>query len=603
MARRLHVHDPGGRSLRRAARATLLVPSVFAITLVGFDDVYLAIFASFGVFAPLVFADFGGLAAQRALANVATTIVGGALVVAGTALSNDVAGAAIATLAVVFAVRFAGSLGGNVEAAGAVLSLSFVLAAAISGPMSQADSRLLGWLAGGAIATLGTLVLWPAYELPALRRRASGVCRALAATVRDPTRAEEVPRALKDLRVQYLTQTSRPSGPGPSDRAFQRLADELIRISAYVGAVGPDALEGSGRSPDLAADALEDRRLRAAIAETLETAAACLEDRGDVPDLQRLEEARIAFREATAERAGAELRDGRPAAAVLDGLDAGFRLRVAGFAAFSIAANAMVVAGMPLPPEDEFEVPPKVPEQTGGSRLWATVRLLGAQASLSSPRMRDALRGGAALGLAVLVAGLADVGHGFWVVLATLAVLRSNAQGTGRTAVQAILGTTAGFAVGSALMVVVGDTGPALWVALPVAVFLAAYAPAAIHFLVGQGAFTVFVVVLFNLIEPEGWTVGLVRLEDVAIGVAVSLVVGILFWPRGARTAIRSSASAGLRAGVALPGRWPRCRVRSGREPPPRIERRSWVRSRARLRRWARTWASPEPISRSRRSG
>jgi uncharacterized membrane protein YccC len=36
-----------------------------------------------------------------------------------------------------------------------------------------------------------------------------------------------------------------------------------------------------------------------------------------------------------------------------------------------------------------------------------------------------------------------------------------------------------------------------------------------------------------------GWRIGLARLEDVAIGVRVSLVVGVLFWPRGAAPALR----------------------------------------------------------------
>ena len=40
--------------------------------------------------------------------------------------------------------------------------------------------------------------------------------------------------------------------------------------------------------------------------------------------------------------------------------------------------------------------------------------------------------------------------------------------------------------------------------------------------------------VLFNLLVPVGWKLGLVRIEDVALGCAVSLAVGLLFWPRGA---------------------------------------------------------------------
>jgi len=48
-------------------------------------------------------------------------------------------------------------------------------------------------------------------------------------------------------------------------------------------------------------------------------------------------------------------------------------------------------------------------------------------------------------------------------------------------------------------------------------------------------------VILFNIIQPTGWRLGLVRIEDVAIGVGVSLVVGVLFWPRGAMAALRQA--------------------------------------------------------------
>ncbi len=44
--------------------------------------------------------------------------------------------------------------------------------------------------------------------------------------------------------------------------------------------------------------------------------------------------------------------------------------------------------------------------------------------------------------------------------------------------------------------------------------------------------------ILYNVIAPTGWRVGLVRVEDVAIGGAVSLAVGVLFWPRGAGSAL-----------------------------------------------------------------
>jgi hypothetical protein len=44
--------------------------------------------------------------------------------------------------------------------------------------------------------------------------------------------------------------------------------------------------------------------------------------------------------------------------------------------------------------------------------------------------------------------------------------------------------------------------------------------------------------ILFNILQPAGLKIGLVRIEDVALGSAVSLAVGLLFWPRGAAGAL-----------------------------------------------------------------
>jgi hypothetical protein len=148
------------------------------------------------------------------------------------------------------------------------------------------------------------------------------------------------------------------------------------------------------------------------------------------------------------------------------------------------------------------------------------------------------------LALAVAVVEITDVEHGFWVVLGTLSVLRSNAVGTGATALRAVGGTAAGFVVGSAIMIgVAGHLPVLLWVLLPVAVLISGTAPSMISFAAGQAGFTVLVVILFNIIEPTGWRIGLTRIEDVGIGCAVSIVVGLLFWPRGATAALGHALS------------------------------------------------------------
>jgi uncharacterized membrane protein YccC len=131
------------------------------------------------------------------------------------------------------------------------------------------------------------------------------------------------------------------------------------------------------------------------------------------------------------------------------------------------------------------------------------------------------------------------VQHSFWVVLGTLSVLRSNALSTGQFAARGIAGTIAGFAVGGILVSVIGTNTAVLWALLPVAILMAGLAPAVVSFAAGQAAFTLTIVILFNIIQPAGWRVGLVRVEDVALGCAVSLVVGLLFWPRGASAALR----------------------------------------------------------------
>jgi hypothetical protein len=153
--------------------------------------------------------------------------------------------------------------------------------------------------------------------------------------------------------------------------------------------------------------------------------------------------------------------------------------------------------------------------------------------------LHNSVRGAAGLGLAVFVANRTGVQHSFWVVLGTLSVLRSNALNTGQNALRGLSGTVVGFLVGAALLAAIGTNATLLWFLLPFAVLLAGIAPAAISFAAGQAGFTLTLVFLFNIIQPAGWRVGLLRVEDIALGSSVSLIVGLLFWPRGAGAALR----------------------------------------------------------------
>ena len=187
------------------------------------------------------------------------------------------------------------------------------------------------------------------------------------------------------------------------------------------------------------------------------------------------------------------------------------------------------------------------PRQVG---LRRAKLLVTRHATVRSVWFLNSLRGALALAAAVAVADVSGVQHAFWVVLGTLSVLRTSAASTGGTAWRALAGTVVGFVVGALLLLAIGTGQTALWVAFPVAILVAAYAPGTTPFLVGQAAFTVTIVVLFNLLAPAGWRVGLLRIEDVAIGCAVSLVVGVLFWPRGVASVVGDDLADTFRRGA-----------------------------------------------------
>jgi Fusaric acid resistance protein-like len=135
---------------------------------------------------------------------------------------------------------------------------------------------------------------------------------------------------------------------------------------------------------------------------------------------------------------------------------------------------------------------------------------------------------GVALGLAVLLTRLLRLDHAFWVVLGVLAVLSARGTSSTRRFLQEQAGTLIGFLMGAALVALIGAHQTWYWFTLPIVVFVSAYASSAVGFIAGQAAFAVFAVVLFCILLPQQRHVGLLRVEDIAIGGSVSLVVGSL---------------------------------------------------------------------------
>lgn len=164
--------------------------------------------------------------------------------------------------------------------------------------------------------------------------------------------------------------------------------------------------------------------------------------------------------------------------------------------------------------------------------------------------VRNSLRTGLGLALAVATTHVFPVQHGFWVVLAAMSVLRSSALTTGTKVLRAVIGTAVGFVIGIVLIELIGVQPLVLWSVLPVVAFLAAFVPDVWSFAAGQAAFTMLVLIVFNLIHPTGWKVGLVRIEDIVVGGAVGIVVSLLLWPRGSGDAVSAAIRSAFQVGT-----------------------------------------------------
>jgi uncharacterized membrane protein YccC len=157
---------------------------------------------------------------------------------------------------------------------------------------------------------------------------------------------------------------------------------------------------------------------------------------------------------------------------------------------------------------------------------------------------RNSLRTGLGLALAVTATHVFPVQHGFWVVLGAMSVLRSSALSTGTNVIRAVVGTAVGFLLGAALIAAFGVHPLGLMALLPIVAFGSAYIPGVVSFAAGQAAFTMMVLIVFNLIVPTGWRVGLIRIEDVVVGCGVGVVASLLLWPRGATGSVSRAIDA-----------------------------------------------------------
>lgn len=554
----LAIADPGRTVLHRALRVALVTPLLFAFGLLVLRDGQFALLACFGSFAALAMADFTGPRVSRLRAYGALGALGVVLVSGGTLLSQTLMPAVVAMFAVAVVFQFLMVLGGQFALGNNAVILAFVIAVMVPGDAATVPSRVAGWIVAVVVSALAASFLWPRHERRDLHASVAASARTLAGTLRAVARqaagapAQKVAAqgdwapalALSDAAIARLREAQaavgfRPLGPPEHQRALLGLVDALVQSSRFAHVLPTVGSEAANAA------------LCTSLAGTLEAVAAVTEAAiddapGPAVPIEALARARHAHREHMEAAARAAMARGEAGIAVVRLACDAFPLRVLSYQVLGMAVDAQVMARRSVAVHDDFASPEPQAPSTVRER-WRDALL--PQLTLSGVWMRNCLRAGVALALAVLVARVSDIGHAFWVVLATLAVLRGNASTTRATIVSALVGALCGLVLATLAMLVLGGHALGLWLALPFVVFLAGYAPAAISFGAGQAMFALLVVVLFNLIVPEGWEVGVVRVEAVALGAAVALVASLIMWPRGAAAALRAEIAASVRAG------------------------------------------------------
>src|SRR6478736_4027507 len=556
----------------RMLRAVLVIPSLFALTFEGFGNLQMALFAAFGGFASLVMVSFGGSRRDKLVAHLGLAVIGSLGLIIGTAVNGITWLAVLVTIPVTFGIFFAGVAGPNAASGVTAALLPYVLPVATPGTISMIPDRLAGWWLAAVVSTAVVLLIPTPSPGDRLREAAARSARTLGgyldASARGTATAADI-QACQEAKHQLMTAfASTPYRPVGLATADQGMAS-VVQLLEWCTVLLADATEGH---PNLDQAAQPDRELfvltAVVLRQTGDLLAGTTSATPDITAMERQREAATAYHQSAADLEGdgpGGTGGGSPPCTEEVGGDSveivarhAFHAQAIALVVRNIVADALI-ATRRADPETiaarRLSWYGAQPEGTMAERRAASIAgamgVLTRHASFRSVWFLNSLRGSLALAAAVLVADISGVQHGFWVVLGTLSVLRTNAASTESTALRALGGTMLGFVLGALLLLGIGTSPAALWTALPIAVAVAAYAPGALPFTIGQAAFTIVVLVLFNLLAPAGWTVGLLRIEDVAIGCLVSLLVGVLFWPRGAASVVGDDLADAFRRGAA----------------------------------------------------
>lgn len=162
---------------------------------------------------------------------------------------------------------------------------------------------------------------------------------------------------------------------------------------------------------------------------------------------------------------------------------------------------------------------------------------------------RHALRLAAIVTLAELTVSVLQIPRGYWITLTALVALKPNFGGTSQTIVQRVIGTIIGGIIGSILVVLIES--PMYSVVCILLLLFIAMSVRPLSYSIFTTLLTPALVLLFNMVSPGGWEIGVLRIVDTFAGGMLALLGSYLLFPRWERQQLPVQLEKTLRANLA----------------------------------------------------
>lgn len=411
------------------------------------------------------------------------------------------------------------------------------------GPKEAALNALWA-LCGGALQIVLVAVVWPLQRFPVERRASSVAYRLLAAHVRSLASGPPAlldPAALDDLRSAVAE--TQPWGEQAAAAAYQALADEAERIGLEVVGIARNrdrlattSTVGTPVEQTRALDAA--RHLDAAViasANVLAEVADALHDgRSVVLDPEDRERFRTAVEDLRSIADSAERSDRATFAQAVGGLTA-----LAGQLRAVVQLSAVAAGNQLAAPISATT------DRSSRTRRWPSplagtaaghLESLRANLTLTSEAFRHALRVGVALAVAVAISHLFPFGHGYWLPMTVMIVLKPDFASTFSRGLARSVGTLLGVGLVTLFLAAVRPS-PVGLIVLTVALYAGSVAVLRSSYVIYSVGIASLVVILLGFTGSPAPSLAADRALYTLLGAGLALAVYVI-WPTWERTRV-----------------------------------------------------------------